>query len=67
MGLTLTETADRLKRSKSTVTRYVALGLLRCERFGQQLVFKPSEVERFRREKRFPRRGNPAFRKPDGS
>ena len=60
---TLQEAAQRLGRSKSTVTRYVALKLLCCERFGRQLVFDAREVERFRRENRFPLRGNPALRK----
>jgi excisionase family DNA binding protein len=50
--LTVTEAAERLGLSRSTVLNQIRAGAIRSERIGRLWVISEDEVERYRREHR---------------
>jgi excisionase family DNA binding protein len=50
--LTVTEAAERLSLSRSTLLNQIRAGVIRCERIGRLWVISEDEVERYRRERR---------------
>jgi excisionase family DNA binding protein len=48
--LTVTEAAERLGLSRSTVLNQIRQGVIRADRIGRLLVIGQDEVERYRRE-----------------
>lgn len=54
--LTTTEAAEYLGFAEDTVRRYVYRGLLHAEKFGNTLIIRRSECDRYNKTKRSPGR-----------